>query len=192
MRPLSKLTPRQRLFVEVYDGNEENSARLAGFSGAPNYLKKKGEELISDPLIVEAIRERSKYMADTKKAIADREERQQLWTSILRNEDPHRKEEVDENGAPVPEGNIPLPIRLKASELLGKSEADFVEKIDMTSHVTLSDIVLGAYKTSDKSLEDIEAEYKILREQQKAQELVTDNTGSDKPEPTIETIEDLI
>jgi len=178
MKALLKLAPKQRIFVEAYYGDNVNSMRIAGYSGEDSYLDTKAEELLRDPLIVEAIKERSKYMAITKKAIADREERQQLWSDILRNEDPHRKEEFDANGIPLPEGNIPLPIRLKASELLGKSEADFVEKIDMTTNVTLSDIVLGAYKTSDKELADIEAEYykaKLTNEEPIIEELAIDD-----------------
>jgi hypothetical protein len=162
MKIISKLSPKQRIFVEAYDGDPIYSARVAGYVGPDSYLKQRGEELLSQPLIIEAIKERSKYMATVKNAIATREERQQLWTDIMKNQDPHRKEEVDANGIPVPEGNIPLPIRLKASELLGKSEADFVDKIDMTTNITLTDIIKQSYlpdPEDTRTLEDIEAEY---------------------------------
>ena len=45
--------------------------------------------------------------------IATRQERQEFWTSVLRNE-----EEAMKN-------------RLKAAELLGKSEGDFLERVEM-------------------------------------------------------------
>jgi hypothetical protein len=97
----------------------------------------------------------------------------------MKNEDPYRKEELDPNGVPIPEGNIPIPIRLKASELLGKSEADFVDKVDVTQTLTLSDIILKSYdKESTKSIEDIEAEYYKMQE--------------DKELPAPENLDDLI
>ena len=45
--------------------------------------------------------------------IATRQERQEFWTSVLRNEDEAMKD------------------RLKAAELLGKSEGDFLERVEM-------------------------------------------------------------
>ena len=162
MNLLNSLSPKHRIFVEAYDGDPIYAARIAGFTGSDNYIKQKGEDLLKQPLIVEAIKERTKYMTTLKNAIATREERQQLWTDIMKNQDPHRKEEVDANGVPVPEGNIPLPIRLKASELLGKSEADFVDKIDMTTNITLTDMIKQSYlpdPEDTRTLEDIEAEY---------------------------------
>lgn len=45
--------------------------------------------------------------------IATRLERQEFWTSVLRSEDESMKD------------------RLKAAELLGKSEGDFLERIEM-------------------------------------------------------------
>lgn len=161
-----KLSQKHRVFVEAYDGDLIQAMRVAGYNGTDVYLKQKGEELLSLPLIKKAIEDRRKYVANLKEVIATREERQALWSQIMKNDDPYRKEELDPNGVPIPEGNIPLPIRLKASELLGKSEADFVEKLDVNHNVTLSDIILKSYdKDSGKSLEDIEAEYYELEEQ---------------------------
>lgn len=162
MNLLNKLSQKHRIFVEAYDGDATYAARLAGFTGSDGYINQRAEELLRQPLIIEAIKERTKYMTTLKTAIATREERQQLWTDIMKNQDPHRKEEVDANGVPVPEGNIPLPIRLKASELLGKSEADFVDKIDMAVQHSLSELVMKSYKieeAEDLDIEAIEAEY---------------------------------
>jgi hypothetical protein len=158
MKDLHTLTKKHRLFVEAYAGDEVTAMLAAGFTGAPNYLKQKAEELLQNPLIQEAIKERSRFLAKTYKVIADREERQATLTAIMRNEDPHRKPEVDATGIPIPEGNIPLPTRLKALELLGKSEGDFTETLNIQGNVTLTDLVLKSYK-NDIPLEDIEAEY---------------------------------
>jgi len=179
------LNPRYRLFVEAYDGDETYAARIAGYTGSDRYLKEKGLALLKNPEIVEAIKERSKYLNNMKSAIATREERQKLWTDIMKNNDPHRKEELDGNGIPIPEGNIPLVTRLKASELLGKSEADFIDKIDVNHTVTLSDIILKSYeKDETKSLEDIEAEYYRLKEPQ--------NIVTEAIDDKHETLDDLV
>jgi len=160
---LTSLTKKHRLFVEAYYGDEIAAMLAAGFEGAPNYLKSKAEELLADPIIMEAIKERSRYRAKTFRVIADREERQALLTSWMRNEDPHRKEERDANGVPIPEGNLPESMRVKALELLGKSEGDFVENINHTGNISLTDLVMQSYK-DDASIEDIEAEYYRVKE----------------------------
>ena len=56
-------------------------------------------------------------------------------------------------------------MRLKASELLGKAEGDFIDRVDFSGKVTISDVILKSYDIDDKSLEDIEAEYMVVREQ---------------------------
>lgn len=187
---LTALSKAHRLFVEAYDGDVVYACRIAGIGGASAsdaYLKRKGEELLKEPLILEAIKDRSKYILSTKHAIATREERQALWTAIMKNQDPHRKEEVDSNGVPIPEGNIPLPIRLKASELLGKSEADFVEKIDMSVQHTLTDLIAQSYQ-DDTPIEAIEAEYKRIKEKREQVPIIQ------VEQPTLEVtdLEDLI
>jgi len=166
---MDKLSPKHRVFVEAFAGDPTEAARIADLSTTEIGAKRIGKELMKEPLIIQAIQERSKYVEKVKKTIATREERQELWSQLMFNEDPHVKPETDANGLPIKQSpNIALAIRLKASELLGKSEADFVEKIDMTSKVTLTDIILGSYaKESDRSIEDIEAEYKLIRSQEK-------------------------
>lgn len=181
---MEKLSPKHRLFVEAYDGDEVFAMRAAGFTGADNYLKKRAADLLALPLIQEAIRDRSLYTAKTAAIIATREERQALWTAIMKNEDPYKKEELDQNGIPIPDGNIPLMTRLKASEMLGKSEADFVDKVDMTATHTISDLISKSYLVED-DIDAIEATYKLLKEKK---ELPT----IEFPEAPVESLEDLI
>jgi hypothetical protein len=179
---MQHMSQKHRLFVEAYDGDEVYAMRVAGFTGDDRYLASKASELLTTPLIQEAIKNRARFTANTKKAIADREERQALWTAIMRNEDPHHRSEVDPvTNAPISQGNIPIPVRLKATELLGKSEADFVDKIDMNVNHSLSDLILESYKlpaAEDMSVEAIEAEYF------KAKEL--------RPLPPPSSVEDFI
>lgn len=146
--------------------------RVAGYMGSDKYLSQKATQLLSKPQIVQAIKDRSLYIATSKKAIADREERQKLWTDIMRNNDPYHKEEFDSNGVPIKETNIPIVTRLKASELLGKSEADFIDKLDVQQNVTITELIKQSYSTTD-DIDAIEAEYEELREKKELQQNIT-------------------
>jgi phage terminase small subunit len=183
------LTKQQKLFVDAYDGDEVYAAKIAGYAGSDQYLKTIASKLMANPKVVQAIKERSQYVAATYRAIADRQERQSLWTSIMRNEDPYRKEEKDSNGVPIPEGNIPLPVRLKASELLGKSEADFIEKLDVSSNVTITDIIAQSYSIED-DVDSIEAQYKLLKER-KENPVIEDAIASSESQ-SESSLEDFI
>lgn len=159
-----KITDKHRLFVEAYDGCAETAARIAGFEGVPAYLEHKGNELLADPTIREAIRQRSLYLNSTAKVIADRTERQAFWTSIMRNKDPNAIPQVDPktNVTKVPE-EVPMSMRLKASELLGKSETDFIERVDVTHNLSISDVIKDAYAVKLEDIDSIEAEYERQR-----------------------------
>lgn len=162
---LTHLTPKQRVFVQVWDGDAVNSMRIAGYSGTETFLKQEANSLLQEPLIQKAIKHRDDFKEGVKSKIADRQERQEFWTAIMRNEEPGRIEEKDGNGIPLPATNIPLPVRLKASETLGKSEIDFVEKVEMTAH-TITDLVSQSYKV-EEDIESIEAEYYRNKEKSK-------------------------
>ena len=100
------LTRKQMAFVAAFHGNAAEAARAAGYSAKT--AKAIGSELLTKPDIADAIREREQERTDS--MIATREERQSFWTSVLRDPDESMRD------------------RLKASELLGRSEADFLEK----------------------------------------------------------------
>ena len=106
-----KLTTRQRRFVEAYDGNATAAAIAAGYS--PKTARLQGHKNITKDNILEAIQSReNKRMKST---ILTREERQAFWSDIIRSED---------------EKNIMA--KLKASELLAKSEGDFLDRHELT------------------------------------------------------------
>ena len=106
---VAKLRPKQQAFVNAYAGNATAAALAAGYSKKTAYSH--GQRLLKNVEIQEAIKDREiKRMAPT---IATRLERQEFWTSVLRSEDESMKD------------------RLKAAELLGKSEGDFLERIEM-------------------------------------------------------------
>lgn len=166
-KQLQKLSKMHRLFVEAFCGCPMEAAQIAGFGGTLESLRATGNRLLSDPLVLEAIKERSRYLNKMGNAIAVKDERQMFWTSIMNNKDPHHMVEKDSNGIDIPEGNIGMNMRLKASELLGKSEGDFVERLDITGTVSISDVIKESYDINDKSLEDIEAEYMEVRSKKK-------------------------
>ena len=102
------LTTKQKAFVAAYRGNAAEAARIAGYS--PKWADRQAHTLMEkNGEIADAIREREKERTDS--MIATREERQSFWTAIMRDEETELKD------------------RLRASELLAKSEADFMEKV---------------------------------------------------------------
>ena len=114
----AKLTEKQRRFVEAYmgaaAGNATEAARIAGYKGNAKTLGVVGSENLAKPCIQEAIEVRTK----SDPAIATREARQRFWTEVMLGRGEHGSEFVE------------MRDRLKASELLGRSQADFVEKIE--------------------------------------------------------------
>ena len=106
------LTPKQQKFVDCYDGNATQAAIDAGYKGSYNTLKVVGSENLAKPYILNAIIAREKPGRDAK--IATRQERQEFWTEAQRN------------------AELDIKDRFKASELLGRSQADFTDKHEHT------------------------------------------------------------
>ena len=99
-----QFTTKQQRFIDCYVGDIKEAAEKAGLSY--DYARR----LVTKSHILEAIRNRQ----DTEvrpKEIANRQRRQEFWTQIMDD----KKEDTRD--------------RLKASELLGKSEADFTENL---------------------------------------------------------------
>lgn len=125
------MTPRQLKFIEVYSGNGTEAAKLAGYTGSDNVLGKTAHDLLRNPKVVEAIKSRGKVHQE--KRILNREERQAFWTQVMEDETQQMRD------------------RLRASELLGRSEADFIEKIQHSGNVTLEQIITGSMSSEDES-----------------------------------------
>jgi phage terminase small subunit len=106
------LTPKQKAFAEHYaaSGNAMESARLAGYKQP----QVQGAENLEKPRIVEYIASLTKPAKNRR--IATAEERQEWWTKVMLGHDP----------------DADFKDRLKASELLGKSQADFVERKEIS------------------------------------------------------------
>jgi len=116
MANYSRLTEKQRAFVEAYmgeaEGNATRAAELAGYQGNENTLSTVGSENLRKPKIRQAIRNR----VTTDPLVADRRERQAFWTAVMRAE----------------EGDPSTKDRMTAAKLLGKSQGDFVERHEHT------------------------------------------------------------
>jgi phage terminase small subunit len=70
----TKLTIKQKRFVDYYDGNATDAARKAGYK----LPKQSGTENLSKPVIKKALKSREDKRNNP--YIANREERQAFWT----------------------------------------------------------------------------------------------------------------
>lgn len=118
---LLRLNSREQKFVHVYEGNGADAAKAAGYLGVGHSLAVQGSRLLRKPEIRMAISKRTE--ADVERHILSREERQELWSRIALDE---TQDAAD---------------RLKALELLGKSQADFTEKLEVKGELTLPQLV---------------------------------------------------
>jgi phage terminase small subunit len=108
---MKTLTIRQQRFVALYQGNATEAAIQAGYSAKT--ARSIGQRLLTNVDIQEAIQTREKKAMRTH--IADREQRQEFWTAAMQDTEQAMRD------------------RLKASELLGRSAGDFLERHDLTN-----------------------------------------------------------
>lgn len=129
MKP--RLTARERKFVEHFmaTGNATRAAASAGYS--QKTASQIGYRLLRKVQIQQAIAGRT--AADP--AVATREERQAFWTSVQRGVGRF--------------ATASLRDRIRASELLGKSQADFVERLEHSGRVTLEQALTASRERSD-------------------------------------------
>ncbi len=113
------LTHKQRAFVAAYAGNATEAAKKAGYS--QKTAAAIGPENLKKPKILKAIQERENK--EQEPDIATRKERQSFWTRTMRDE------------------RLPMKDRLEASRLLGKSEGDFLDRVEHSGEM---DVQLNA------------------------------------------------
>jgi phage terminase small subunit len=127
-QPADRISERERRFVEHFMGaavgNATKAARLAGYS--PKTARKQGSRLLTKGHIRAALAQRTQ----DDPAVWSREERQHFWTDVAR-------------GAPG-YATASLRDRLKASELLGKSQADFVDRHQVEAGGALLELLAAA------------------------------------------------
>lgn len=105
-------TTKQLKFIEAYNGNGTEAARVAGYHGNDNVLGCVAYENLRKPRIRKAIQKRARH--DIEPLIANAVEMQVFWSKTMSRPTSSMKD------------------RLRASELLGKSQALFVEKVQHT------------------------------------------------------------
>lgn len=140
------LSKKQLEFVKYYSGHAGNAVISAGYEvkdkkNASNI----GSMLLKNPEIVQAIKDRDLREQLNRKAnvkvpgtnrIATRADRQEWWTKIMYDE------------------SVEMSYRIKASELLGKTEGDFLERVEHSGAVvTLEALVLAAVRKESNAIE---------------------------------------
>lgn len=127
-----ELTFKQQIFVDIYNGNGEESAKLAGYANPAVEACR----MFNNPKIIAALdaRDHNKH----KNKIASREERQAFWTTVMRDK------------------KVNMMNRLKAADSLGRSEADFVDRVKL-------EIGLGE-QLKNLSDEDIESKIRMIED----------------------------
>ncbi len=123
---------RLRVFAEAYaaSGNGVQAAKAAGYRGKSKTLSDAGARLLRHPTVKRLMAE----LAAQKSAALrlTREQRQEFWSAIVRG-DVVELDVVNPVSGKVKRVKMKPTVvnRLKASELLGKSEGDFVIRAEV-------------------------------------------------------------
>ena len=119
------MTKKQKSFVEHYNGNGTEAAKLAGYAGSRAVLAQTASDNLRNPDIRSALDAR--ITSDLEPFVANRTNRQQFWTKIMN--DP----------------NVETRDRLRASELLAKADGDFIDRKSSEHQVTLEELIMEAH-----------------------------------------------
>src|SRR5262245_4266595 len=117
-----QLSPRERVFVELYtsgetSGNAARSAEGAGFSASSSaVLRKAGSQLVRRPGVVAAIQERVEQQLARQPMLRDRRQRMKWLADVAQR-------------LALPDAEPA--IRLRAHELLMKAAGDFVNRVEV-------------------------------------------------------------
>ena len=124
-KPAEKVQPdkgelnyKQKSFVDAYDGNGKETAIAVGYS--PKTAEQTASRLLRMVKVRKALEERS--ARENKDTIATRVQRQELWTKMMNDPEIRSSD------------------RLKASELLGRSEADFTDRKEIEVDQRFSEV----------------------------------------------------
>lgn len=135
-----ELTERERRFVAAYmgpaAGNAAEAARLAGYARAS--AKVTGTRLLARPHVRAAIE--AQRAQDEAAGTATRQDRQRFWTATML--DP----------------NVSMRDRLKASELLARSEGDFIERRETDMRVQAPVKVVHVFVDSPEQLQSADVQ----------------------------------
>lgn len=132
----AKKIPQEKLetFVDAYceTWNGVKAAREAGYTGTSKVLSESARKLLRRDDVKAMIAARFETKLADK--AATREERQRFWTTVM-NGGEVAVSVTTMDGRVITRMQRPsVGARMKASELLGKSEGDFVKKVDVNVH----------------------------------------------------------
>ena len=119
-----KLTQKQKKFAQNYveTGNASQSYISAGYSAKTVEIAgSEGAKLLKNPLVVGEIDRLNSEIASKK--IASATERQQYLTAVMRSSHEETKD------------------RIRATEILGKMQGDFIERVEIKEVPTFNDDV---------------------------------------------------
>ena len=129
-------TVKQQKFVNAYEGNATEAARLAGYKGTDGYLRLAGYRLITNDNILALIEKRQE--AEKSAKVADRTERAEILSSILRNNKAYEvegltlgvdvAEELETGKTKFVKISAVDRDRIKAADTLNKMDALYVQK----------------------------------------------------------------
>ena len=121
--PARTLNERERKFVEHFmaSGNATRAAAEAGYSRKT--ASQLGYRLLRNVQIQQAIAARVEHDP----AVWSREQRQRFWTAVASAAPGYAKASLKD--------------RLRASELLGKSQADFIERHELNAGASLVELL---------------------------------------------------
>ena len=108
-----KPNAQQQIFILAYAGNATAAAKEAGYAN-PGMA---GHRMLKHDEIRKRIGSREEKANANGKAIATRQDRQAFWTDMM--------EKAARDGD-----------KLKASELLGRSQADFLDKVEHSGNIS--------------------------------------------------------
>lgn len=129
-----KPNAQQQIFILAYAGNATTAAKAAGYAN-PGQA---GHRLLKHVQIREHIGSRGEN--DNKKAIAGREELQKFWTEAMGDTSKSMR----------------YSDRLKASELLARSQGLFLDKMEHSGNIAqFSDAVMRCSPEEKKTIGDI-------------------------------------
>ena len=126
---------KKRLFAQYYCGHLGRTVEAMRADGIPMSLRT-AERYVADSGVRDMIRARNE--AAESKGIASREERQRFWTRVMNGEE---KQSVVTESGKVVSAPAKMTDRLKASELLGKSFKDFVDRHEISGELSLSSLI---------------------------------------------------
>lgn len=114
---MPKLTPKQKAFADLYiqSGNASQAAISAGYSKKTATCI--GYENLTKPYIADYIKKQNKVIES--KRIANMKEVKEFWTNVLRSDENDVKD------------------RLKASELIAKTNGAFLDKTEFSGSVDI-------------------------------------------------------